>query len=47
MTRDLDLIISLGEEATAAIVKVFESDFYIDQWAKRLGVDASLRKVAP
>lgn len=30
MTRDLDLVISLGEEDVGPIVKVFESDFYID-----------------
>jgi hypothetical protein len=30
MTRDLDLVISLGEDDIGAIVKVFESDFYID-----------------
>ena len=30
MTRDLDLVIALGEDDVGAIVKVFESDFYID-----------------
>jgi hypothetical protein len=30
MTRDLDLVISLDEDDVGAIVKVFESDFYID-----------------
>lgn len=30
MTRDLDLVVSLGEDDIDAIVKVFESDFYID-----------------
>lgn len=30
MTRDLDLVISLGEDDIDAIVKVFQSDFYVD-----------------
>ena len=30
MTRDLDLVISLDEDDIGAIVRVFESDFYID-----------------
>ncbi len=30
MTRDLDLVISLGEDAIGAIVGVFEADFYVD-----------------
>lgn len=38
MTRDLDLVISLGEDDIAAIVKVFESDFYVDVDAVRSAV---------
>ena len=38
MTRDLDLVISLGEDDIDAIVKVFESDFYIDADAVRSAV---------
>jgi hypothetical protein len=30
MTRDLDLVVALGEEDVAAIVSVFAPDFYID-----------------
>jgi len=30
MTRDLDLVVSLGEDDVGTIVKVFEADFYID-----------------
>src|SRR5215207_4967518 len=30
MTRDLDLVISLGKDDIGAIVKVFEPDFYVD-----------------
>jgi hypothetical protein len=30
MTRDLDLVVALGEEDISAVVKVFESDFYVD-----------------
>jgi len=46
MTRDLDLVILLGQDDIGGIVKVFGSDFYVDEeWAKRLGVDASLRKL--
>ncbi len=38
MTRDLDLVISLGEDDVGAIVSVFESDFYIDVDAVRSAV---------
>lgn len=38
MTRDLDLVISLGEDDIVAIVKVFESDFYVDVDAVRSAV---------
>ena len=38
MTRDLDLVISLGEDDIGAIVNVFESDFYIDADAVRSAV---------
>ena len=38
MTRDLDLVISLGEDDIGAIVKAFESDFYIDADAVRSAV---------
>jgi hypothetical protein len=30
MTRDLDLVISLGQDEVGAVVKVFEADFYVD-----------------
>jgi hypothetical protein len=38
MTRDLDLVISLSADDVGAIVKVFESDFYIDSDAVRSAV---------
>lgn len=38
MTRDLDLVVSLGEDDIGAIVKVFESDFYVDADAVRSAV---------
>ena len=38
MTRDLDLVISLAEDDVGAIVKVFESEFYIDADAVRSAV---------
>lgn len=31
MTRDLDLVVALGEEDVGAIVNVFAPDFYIDE----------------
>lgn len=40
MTRDLDLVISLGEDDVGAIVKVFQSDFYIDADAVRSAVQS-------
>jgi hypothetical protein len=38
MTRDLDIVISLGEDDVGAIVRAFESDFYIDADAVRSAV---------
>lgn len=38
MTRDLDIVISLGEEDVGGIVRAFESDFYIDADAVRSAV---------
>jgi hypothetical protein len=38
MTRDLDLVISLAEDDIAAIVSLFEPDFYVDGDAVRSAV---------
>lgn len=38
MTRDLDMVISPGEDDVGAIVRAFESDFYIDADAVRSAV---------
>jgi hypothetical protein len=38
MTRDLDIVISLGEDDVGAIVSAFEPDFYIDADAVRSAV---------
>jgi hypothetical protein len=33
MTRDVDLVLSIGESDTSTIVDLFESDYYVDEVA--------------